>query len=172
MRGSHSSELCLAIAVKKVDIDALKDVVQREANSTVIFDEENRELECGLLDVSANVHFISWDPSLLRDNCALRGPDVEVQWYPRVLGRDPWRLWHIVLSDIPGSAMVYYIVELKKIRSSEQVREVSRDALGREGICNKSVHKDVVNGRLDWWLDASVHVERGWMNRVMTGRTC
>ena len=35
-------------------------------------DEEDRKLERGLLDVSANVDLISWDPSLLRDNCALR----------------------------------------------------------------------------------------------------
>jgi len=120
------------------------------------------------MDVSANVNFISWDPSSLRDNRALSGSNVEVQRYPWVLGRDPWRLWqHIVLSDIPCSAMVYYIVVLKKIRRSEQLREEAMDVLGREGICNKPVYKNVVNGRLDGWLDGSVHVEKDWMDRVV-----
>ena len=93
MRGGHSSELCLAIAIEKIDIAALKDVVQREANSTVTVVEENRKLERGLLDVSANVDLIVWDPSSLRDNRALSGRDVEVQRYRWVLGREPWRLW-------------------------------------------------------------------------------
>jgi len=62
---------------------------------------------------SANVNFISWGPSLLWDNRALSGPNVEVQQYPRMLGRDPWQLWqHMVLLGVPRPTGVYYIVVL------------------------------------------------------------
>jgi hypothetical protein len=45
MRGGHSSKWRLGVPVEKIDIPALKDIVQREANSTVTVDEEDRELE-------------------------------------------------------------------------------------------------------------------------------
>jgi len=41
-------------------------------------DEENGKLKRGFLDVAANVDFVSWGPSPLRYNGALRQRDVEV----------------------------------------------------------------------------------------------
>jgi len=43
------------------------------------------------------------------------------------------------------------------------------DVLGREGTCNKTVHKNVVSSGSG--LDGSVHITRDWMDRVTIGRT-
>ena len=170
MRSGHSSKWCLGVPVEEIDIAALKNVMQREANATVTVDEEDGELEQGPLDVSAHVYFIGRYPSLLRDNRAFSGPDVEVQWYRWVLSREPWRLWqHIrrVLRNVPNPAGVYYMVVLKKIRSSEQLREEAMDVLRREGICNETVNENVASH--GGMLDGSAHVARDWMARVSIG---
>jgi len=47
--------------------------------------EENGKLKLGFGNVAANVDFVSWGPSPLRYNGALRHLDVEVQWQEPIL---------------------------------------------------------------------------------------
>jgi hypothetical protein len=76
--GRPSPEWCLAIAVAKIAIMALKDVWQPEANATIEVNEENGKLKRGFGNVTANVDIVSWGPSPLRYNNALRQLDIVI----------------------------------------------------------------------------------------------
>ena len=94
MCGRLSPEWCLAIAVVKITIAALKDVWQPEANPTISVDEENGELERDGLHVAAYIDIVSWGPPPLGYNSALCQFDAEVKRLQRILARNPYR-WRL-----------------------------------------------------------------------------
>jgi hypothetical protein len=79
MRGRDSPKGCRTIPVVEITITGLKDVWEPKANPTILVDEKNGELKCSLLDVSANVVLLGWDPSALGYDCTLSFLDAEVQ---------------------------------------------------------------------------------------------
>lgn len=90
-------------------IAALKDVGQPKPNVTIPLDEIDGELKRGAYDVSANIDFIRWDPSLLWYNCTLSCADVVVHWQHQVLGGCPWwrgRKTRRILHDVPYAVRV------------------------------------------------------------------